>query len=118
MYLQSALLLAVLPENIKLHNYYNISGLCTVQSLIFSLFKEITQRDHHRLRKQSYIYCSRDFIFWSKKMILDKINRILVNVFATKIDMGYWYNRLKYFDIYSILPYIAIYEHRRSNTCI
>lgn len=86
--------------------------------LIISLFKEITQRVHHRLRKQSYIHCSRDFIFWSKKMIFDKINRILVHVFATKIDMGYWYNRLKYLDMYSILPYIAIYEHRRSNTCI
>lgn len=61
MYLQSALLLAVLPENIKLHNYYNISGLYTVQSLIFSLFKEITQRVHHRLRKQSYIHCSCDY---------------------------------------------------------
>lgn len=57
-------------------------------------------------------------IFWSKKMILDKIIRILVHVFATKIDMGYWYNRLKYLDMYSILPYVAIYEHRRSNTCI
>lgn len=57
-------------------------------------------------------------IFWSKKMILDKINRILVHVFATEIDMGYWYNCLRYLDIYSILPYIAIYEHRRSNTCI
>lgn len=86
--------------------------------LIISLFKEITQRVHHRLRKQSYIHCSRDFIFWSKKMIYYKIDRILVHVFATEIDMGYCHNCLKYLDIYSILPYIAIYEHRRSNTCI
>lgn len=33
MYLQSAPLLAVLPENIKLHNEYNIYGFYTVNKV-------------------------------------------------------------------------------------
>lgn len=57
-------------------------------------------------------------IFWLKKMIFDKINRILVNVFVIEIDMGYWYNCFKYFDMYFILFYIVIYEYRRLNICI
>lgn len=79
MYLQSALLLAVLPENINSHNYFENWGLYIQSKMLIHVI-----------------------IFWSKKMILDKINRILVHVFATKIDMGYWYNRLKYLDIYSV----------------
>lgn len=57
-------------------------------------------------------------IFWLKKMIFDKINRILVYVFVIKIDMGYWYNCFKYFDMYFILFYVVIYEYRRLNICI